>query len=381
MEKNITGNRMINIPFGDLKVQYLQIQDDIDNAIRRVLDRGWYILGEEGAAFENEFAEYCGSAYAVGVGSGTEALHLSLVAAGIGPGDEVITVPNTAVPTLSAISFAGAVPKLVDIDPNTYTMDVAKLKSSVNEKTKVILPVHLYGQCVDMDPIIEIAKQHNLIVIEDACQAHGALYKGRKAGSIGDMGCFSFYPSKNLGAFGDGGMVVTSNSEFAKKIKLLRNYGQIKRYHHQSKGFNSRLDEIQAAILRVKLKYLDAWNEIRKNKARLYLSLLNNIDGIITPQEAIYGRHVYHLFVIRCVQRNNLQAFLAEKGVGTLIHYPIPVHLQNSYSDLGYKKGDFTISENCAESILSLPLYPEIDNENIHVVVNAIGEFLLGSSR
>lgn len=380
MEKNITGNRTKDIPFSDLRIQALQIRAEVDKAIERVLNRSRYILGQELEAFEDEFARYCGSAYAIGVGSGTEALHLSLVTAGINPGDEVITVPNTAIPTVSAISFAGAVPRLVDIDPETYTMDIAKLKLSITEKTKAIIPVHLYGQCVDMDPILDLAKRNNIIVIEDACQAHGALYKGRKAGSFGDMGCFSFYPSKNLGAFGDGGMVVTSKPDFAKKIKLLRNYGQMKRDHHQIKGFNSRLDEIQAAILRVKLKYLDAGNEIRRNKADCYLSLLKDLAGIVTFPEAIYARHVYHLFVIRCAQRDKLQSFLAKEGVGTLIHYPIPVHLQNSYHDLGYKKGDFPVSESCAETILSLPMYPEIANEDIHRIVETMKQYLKESS-
>ncbi|OGC04151.1 erythromycin biosynthesis sensory transduction protein eryC1 [candidate division WOR-1 bacterium RIFOXYA12_FULL_43_27] len=375
MEKNITGNRTKNIPFGDLRAQYLQIQQEVDDAVQRVLKRGWYILGEELAVFEKEFAEYCESLYAIGVGSGTEALHLSLVAAGINPGDEVITVPNTAVPTVSAISFAGAVPRFVDIDPNTYTMDPQKLESAITSKTKAIIPVHLYGQCTDMDPILDIAKRHGLIVIEDACQAHGALYKGKKAGSIGEMGCFSFYPSKNLGALGDGGMVVTSNLELAEKVKLLRNYGQIKRYHHKIKGYNSRLDEIQAAILRVKLKYLDAWNELRRNKAGLYDFLIKDMDGIITPTEAIYAKHVYHLFVVRYVQRDKLQTFLTEKGVETLIHYPIPVHLQESYQGLGYTKGSFPVAEDYANKILSLPIYPELSDRDMVCVVEEIKAF------
>ena len=375
MENNITGAEGIKIPFGDVKVQYNLIKEEIDDAINRVFERGWFILGEELAVFEKEFAKYCNCLYGIGVGSGTEALHLALLALSVNSGDEVITVSNTAVPTISAISLAGAIPKFVDINPETYTMDVTKVESVITKKTKAIIPVHLYGQCVDMDPILNIAKKYNLVVIEDACQAHGALYKGKKAGSIGDVGCFSFYPSKNLGAFGDGGMVITNNAYIDERLRLLRNYGQEKRYYHKIKGVNSRLDEIQAAILTVKLKYLDRWNRLRVEKSNLYKNLLKDIVSIITPIEAKYAKHVYHLFVIRCWQRDKLQEFLLKQGVSALIHYPVPVHLQESYKDLGYRCGDFPITEIYAETILSLPMYPELDYESIRYIVDKIKKY------
>lgn len=374
-ENNITGTEIKKVPFGDLKVQHTLIKEEIDEAIHRVIERGWFILGEEVESFEKEFAEYCGCTYGIGVGSGTEAIHLSLLALSVKPGDEVITVPNTAVPTISAVSFAGAVPRFVDVNPETYTIDVAKIGALITKKTKAIIPVHLYGQCADMDPILDIAKQYNLAIIEDACQAHGSLYKGRKSGSLGDVGCFSFYPSKNLGALGDGGIVITNDAKIAERLYLLRNYGQERRYYHKIKGFNSRLDEIQAAILRLKLKHLDVWNTIRREKARLYISLLKDTSSVITPNEAHYSKHVYHLFVIRCKQRDTLREFLLKYGVGTLIHYPIPVHLQDSYKDLGYRRGDFPITENYAEAILSLPMYPEINDSEIEYIAVKIREF------
>ncbi|KAF0135280.1 MAG: pyridoxal phosphate-dependent protein [Candidatus Saganbacteria bacterium] len=366
----------MKIPFGNLKMHYQQVKNEIDDAIWRVLSAGWYILGEEGEAFEDEFSRYCGVSYGVGVGSGTEALHLALVAAGVKTGDEVITVPNTAIPTISAISFAGAVPVLVDIDPDTYTMDPGKVEAVITNKTKAIIPVHLYGQCADMNPIINVARKYKLTVIEDACQAHGALYKGQRAGSLGDLACFSFYPSKNLGAFGDGGMVVTNNKELANRLRMLRNYGQEKRYHHKIKGFNSRLDEMQAAILRIKLKHLNAWNRIRTEKAGLYFKLLNEFPDVIMPIEMSYAKHVYHLFVIRHKKRNELQNFLMNNGIETLIHYPVPVHLQESYQDLGYKCDEFSITEGSAETILSLPLYPEIEDDGIRYIAEKIKEFV-----
>ena len=376
MEKIITGTENMRIPFGDLKPQYFQLKKEIDGAVRQVIERGRFILGEEVEAFEKEFAEYCGCGYGIGVGSGTEAIHLALIALSIQPGDEVITVPNTAVPTVSAISFAGAIPKFVDINPDTYTIDVTKIESAITKKTKAIIPVHLYGQCADMDTILDISKKYNLAVIEDACQAHGAAYKGKKAGSMGNAGCFSFYPTKNLGAFGDGGMVVANDAAIAERLKLLRNYGQEKRYFHRIKGFNSRLDEIQAAILRVKLKCLDQWNTTRMEKAALYKRLLRDVSNIITPIEAPYSSHVYHLFVIRCEERDDLQGFLSEKGIGTLIHYPRPIHLQESYRDLKYEKGDLPAAEHCAETILSLPLYPEIKDSEIEFIAAAIKDFV-----
>ena len=371
------------IPFGNLHAQYLTIQAEINAAIQEVLDSGWFILGKHAEAFEREFAAYCGAQYAVGVGSGTEALHLALVAAGLAPGDEVVTVPNTAVPTVSAISFAGAVPRFVDIDPATYLMDVKLLKDLLateieqhqNTRIKVLMPVHLYGQCADMDPILALACQYHLTVIEDAAQAHGAEYKGRKAGTLGDMGCFSFYPSKNLGAYGDAGLIVTNQPEIAERLKLLRNYGQEKRYYHKIKGFNSRLDEIQAAILRKKLVFLDAWNARRRENAAFYHTLLQH-EPLILPVEASYGKHSYHLYVVRVKVREPFQRFLSEQGVETLIHYPVPIHLQEAYADLQIKPGTFPVAEQCAQELVSLPLYPELQPAQIQMICACIHRFM-----
>ncbi len=306
------------------------------------------------------------------MGSGTEALHLALLACGVQPGDDVATVALTAVPTASAISFAGARPLLVDIDPRTFTMDPNRLEAAITPRTKAILPVHLYGQTADMDPILEVARRRGIPVIEDACQAHGAEYRGRRTGTLGVMAAFSFYPTKNLGACGDGGAVTTDDPTLADRLRLLRNYGQRKRYYHESKGFNSRLDELQAAILRVKLRDLNRWNEARRAKARLYDSLLGEV---VLPLEADYARHVYHLYVIRCRRRDELQRFLADRGIGTLIHYPVPVHLQEAYRDLGLSRGALPVTERCAEEILSLPLYPELPDAQIVEVAEAINQF------
>lgn len=362
------------IPVSDTKSQYLSIKNEIDAAIQQVLDSNWFILGENVTAFEKEFAEYLGARHAIGVSSGTEAIHLALRACGIQSGDEVITVPNTAVPTVCGITSAGAKPVFVDIDPENYNMDPRQIEDKITPRTKAILPVHLYGQAADMDPILEIAKKRKLKVIEDACQAHGADYNGRKAGTLGDAGCFSFYPSKNLGAYGDGGMVVTNDKGIAEKVHMLRNYGQKDRYHHYLKGFNSRLDEIQAAILRVKLKHLNTWNIKRKELAKLYDSLLG--DAVKTPGEKSYAGHIYHLYVIRTGKRDELQKFLKENEIGTNIHYPIPIHLQEAYQDLGYKRGDFPAAEDCALKILSLPLFPELSEEQVKSVAKAINAFM-----
>ena len=362
------------IPISDTKSQYLSIKKEIDAAIQQVLDSSWFILGENVAAFEKEFADYLGAKHAIGVSSGTEAIHLALRACGIQSGDEVITVPNTAVPTVCGITSAGAKPVFVDIDPENYNMDPGQIEDKMTPRTKAILPVHLYGQAADMEPILKIAKKRKLKVIEDACQAHGAEYKGKKAGTLGDAGCFSFYPSKNLGAYGDGGMVVTNDEGIAEKVHMLRNYGQKDRYHHYLKGFNSRLDEIQAAILRVKLRHLDAWNRKRKELAKLYNSLLR--DAVKTPTEKSYAGHIYHLYVIRTGKRDELQKFLKEKEIGTNIHYPIPIHLQEAYQDLEYKRGDFPTAEDCALNILSLPLFPELSEEQVNSVAKAIKAFL-----
>ncbi|MFH1942974.1 MAG: DegT/DnrJ/EryC1/StrS family aminotransferase [bacterium] len=360
--------------FLDLKRQYTNHQKEIDDAIRSVFDNGWFVLGEHVCQFEAEFARYLGAGHGVGVGSGTEAIHLALLACGVKAGDEVITVPNTAVPTVSAITFANATPKFVDIDPNTYTMNHELLESAITPRTRVILPVHLYGQAADMDPILKIAKKYDLKVIEDACQAHGAEYKGKKAGSLGDMGCFSFYPSKNLGCYGDGGFVCTNDERLAQAVRYLRNYGQADRYIHVTKGYNSRLDEIQAAVLRVKLKKLDGWNDLRRELAHDYNALLKHSD-LMLPKESAYSRHVYHLYVVRSRQREQLQDFLGKRGIQTIIHYPIPIYLQESYSDLGMRSGTLPEAERAAKEILSLPLYPEITKEEMEEVARGIYEF------
>lgn len=370
--KTIIGN--MNIPVFDLKRQYENLKTEIDNAFKSVLENGIFVLGENVERFEEEFAEYLGAGFAVGVGSGTEALHLSLKACDIGYGDEVITVPNTAVPTISAISFAGAKPVFVDITPDTCTMDLRKVEEKITDKTKAILPVHLYGHSTEMEQIMKLAKAHNLRVIEDACQAHGAKYNSKNAGTIGDMGCFSFYPTKNLGAYGDGGMVVTNNEELYKKLIMLRNYGEVKKFTSKIEGFNSRLDEIQSAVLRVKLKYLDEWTNKRREIATMYHQLLYN-SNVQLPCERQWAKHVYHLFVIRVNKRDALKDYLHERGVGTQIHYPIPVHLQDAYKKLGHKAGDFPISERNAEEILSLPIYPELTTEEIEAVAGLITEF------
>jgi dTDP-4-amino-4,6-dideoxygalactose transaminase len=369
----------MSIPFGNLALQYDGLRKQIDQAVAGVLDRGWFILGEKVAAFEEAFAAYCGAKSAIGVGSGTAALHLALAACGVGPGDEVITVPNTAVPTVCAIYMAGAKPVFVDVDEQTYCMDPGKLEQAITPRTRAVLPVHLYGQMANMDPILRIASEHGLKVVEDACQAHGSEYKGRKAGTLGDAGCFSFYPSKNLGAYGDGGMVVTNNDDVSETVWLLRNYGQRKRYYHAIKGFNSRLDELQAAILGVKLPMLDDWNESRRRRASLYSELLADSE-VLTPTEAPYGKHVYHLYVVRSRCRDALREHLASQGIQTLIHYPVPVHLQEAYSDLGLSRGAFPVAEACAEQILSLPIYPELGLHEVERVAEAIKSFSEASS-
>lgn len=373
------------IPFVDLSKQYHSIRREIDRAISKVLNRGRFILGEELFSLEEEFARYCNTKYAVGVGSGTEALHLSLLACGVEPGDEVITVPNTAVPTISAICFANARPLFVDIDPETYTMNPGELDKCLKErfgnngprltgKPKAIIPVHLYGHPADMDPIVEVARKYGLKVVEDACQAHGAEYKGRKVGSMGEAGCFSFYPTKNLGAYGDGGMVVTNDGEMARELRRLRNYGEERKYHNVIKGFNSRLDEIQAAILRVKLLHLDKWNKARRSYAGLYNRLLQK-SPVTTPVERDYAKHVFHLYVIRARPRDKMREWLKGKGIATGIHYPTPVHFQPAYRDLGYNKGAFPVAEEYAREILSLPLHPDLTEDEIKSVIQAVKDF------
>jgi dTDP-4-amino-4,6-dideoxygalactose transaminase len=361
------------IPFVDLKAQYNSIKEEIDGAIQRVLNTTNFIMGEELIKFEEEFASFCNTKYAIGVANGSDALILSLRASGINKGDEIITIPNTFIATTEAITHIGGKVVFVDIDPKTYTIDVSRIEEKITNKTKAIIPVHFYGQSADMDPIIKFARKYNLKIIEDAAQAHGAEYKGKKVGSLGDVGCFSFYPAKNLGAYGDAGMITTNNEEIAKKLKLLRNHGRItKKYEHEIEGYSSRLDNLQAAILRVKLRHLNEWNNMRRKNAKKYNELLSNMDGIIPPYEADYAKHVYHLYVIRVGERDILREELKSNGIATGIHYPIPLHLQPAYKYLGYKEGDFPVTEECSQKILSLPMYAELSEEQINEIVYCI---------
>ncbi|OGP49438.1 MAG: erythromycin biosynthesis sensory transduction protein eryC1 [Deltaproteobacteria bacterium RBG_13_43_22] len=361
------------IPLIDLKAQYQSIKNEIGQAVGRVLESCQFVLGDEVAAFEEEFASYCGAKYGIAVNSGTSALHLSLLAAGIGPGDEVITIPFTFVATVAGIVYTGARPVLVDIQLPSYNIDVDRIEEKITERTKAIIPVHLYGQTADMDPILEIARRQNLKVIEDAAQAHGAEYKRRRAGGMGDLGCFSFYPGKNLGAYGEGGMVVTNDPEYARTIRMLRDWGQGSKYHHVLKGYNYRMDGIQGAVLRVKLRHLEKWTEARRLHAQKYNQWLAGTP-IQTPVEMPFNRHVYHQYTIRLPERNQIQTWLQTQGIQTGIHYPIPVHLQEAYTDLGYRTGDFPISEKAAKEVLSLPLYPEMSEAQINIIGSVLKE-------
>ena len=364
------------IPFIDLKSQYLSIKEEIQPAISQVLGSTQFILGNEVAALEREFAHYCGADYGIAVNTGTSALHLALLAAGIGLGDEVITTPFTFVATVATIDYTGAKAVFVDIDPVSLTIDVTKIEAAITERTKAIVPVHLYGQPADMDPILEIARRYGLTVIEDAAQAHRAEYKGQRVGSIGDLGCFSFYPGKNLGAYGEGGMVVTNNTKYAHTIDMLRDWGQERKYHHVLKGYNYRMDGLQGAILRVKLRHLDDWTAARRAIAAQYDKLLAKAD-VITPTVMPYSHHVYHIYAVRSRSRDPLQQQLNDQGIQTGIHYPIPVHLQPAYADLGYKIGDFPHSELAAKEVLSLPMYAELTPEQIQTVSLNLCESIL----
>ncbi len=365
------------IHFVDLKKQYHSIKEEINSAVLNVLESTQFVLGKEVEAFEEEFADYCQVKQGVAVNSGTSALHLAFLAAGIGPGDEVITVPNTFIATIAAIRYTGAIPIFVEIDPISYTMDPIKIEAAITGRTKAICPVHLFGQMADMDPIMDIAEKHNLFVIEDAAQAHGAEYKGRRAGSIGHLGCFSFYPGKNLGAYGEGGLVTTKNPEYAKTIRMLRDWGAEKKYHHVLKGFNYRMTGIQGAILRVKLRHLEEWTKARRDHAAYYNKLLVDFE-VKAPAEMDYARHVYHLYVIRVMQRDELQEALKKNNIFTGIHYPIPVHLQKAHADLGYERGNFPLTEQVAEEILSLPMYAELTNAEIEFVCETTGVSING---
>jgi dTDP-4-amino-4,6-dideoxygalactose transaminase len=359
------------IPIVDLKAQYASIKDEMSVAIQGVLDSCQFTLGSEVVALEKEFATYCSAKDAIGVNSGTSALHLALLAAGVGPGDEVITVPFTFVATAAAIHYTGATPVYVDIDPSTFNMDPEKLEAAITPRTRAVIPVHLYGQPADMDPIVEIARKHGLIVIEDAAQAHGAEYNGRRIGSLGAMACFSFYPGKNLGAYGEAGMVTTDDPAYAKKIRMLRDWGSEQKYHHTLKGYNFRMEGMQGAVLRVKMRHIEAWTEARRAAARRYDEAFAG-SGIETPRPFAKGRHVYHVYAIRSPDRAKWHHELTAKGVQTGIHYPIPVHLQPAYADARWRRGDFPPAEKAAEQVLSLPMYPELRTAQQDDVIAAV---------
>jgi dTDP-4-amino-4,6-dideoxygalactose transaminase len=378
------------VPFVDLKAQYRAIKSEIDAAIARVVESAAFVLGHEVEAFEAEFAEYCGARHCVGVANGTDAIQLALQACDVGSGDEVIVPANTFFATAEAVSTANATPVFVDADPLSYTIDVERIERAITPRTRAIIPVHLYGQSADLDPIFGIATRHNLIVIEDAAQAHGSEYKGRRVGALARAGCFSFYPGKNLGAYGEGGAVVTNDESVAHRLRLLRDHGSARKYQHEIIGYNSRLEGIQGAVLRAKLKHLDRWNELRRAHAAHYDELLGALTSsrntgstndptarqLTLPREMAYARHVYHLYVIESDARDEMQKHLSAAGVQTGIHYPIPIHLQPAYSALGHKPGDFPRAEQQAARVLSLPMFPELTDAQVSHVVEVISEFI-----
>jgi dTDP-4-amino-4,6-dideoxygalactose transaminase len=363
------------IPFVDLRAQYREIQEAAAEAVARVLENASYVLGSEVESFESEFAEYCGAAQGVAVNSGTSALHLALAAAGVGPGDEVITVPFTFIATAAAIRYVGATPVFVDIDPLTYTLDPGRLEAAITVRTRALIPVHLYGHPAEMDPILEVARRHGLTVIEDAAQAHGSGYRGRPAGGLGDFGCFSFYPTKNLGACGEGGIVLTSDPERAGRLRMLRDWGQTRKHHHEQLGFNYRMDGIQGAILRIKLRRLERWTEMRRAHAARYDKELAE-SGVGTPVEMPWARHVYHAYTVRSPHRDALRDALADRGIQSAIHYPVPVHLQPIFADLGGEPGAFPIAESAANEVLCLPIFPELPEDAPERVAACISEAL-----
>ncbi|MCA1565428.1 MAG: DegT/DnrJ/EryC1/StrS family aminotransferase [Acidobacteria bacterium] len=372
------------IPFVDLQAQYRAIKREVDEAIARVVESAAFILGREVEAFEAAFAEYLGAKFCVGVNSGTAAIQLAVTACGAGAGDEVIVPANTFFATAEAVSTAGATPVFVDADPVSHTIDVNKIEAAITERTRAIIPVHLYGQAADLDPVFEIAARHNLSVIEDAAQAHGSLYKGRRVGALGRANCFSFYPGKNLGAYGEGGAVVTDDAEVARRVRLLRDHGSERKYQHDIIGYNFRLEGIQGAVLNVKLKHLDGWNELRRAHAARYRELLSGLSGdggdgearaLTLPRELPYARHIYHLYVVQTDERDALQKHLTAAGVQTGIHYPVPIHLQPAYASLGHRAGDFPVAEREAARVLSLPMFPELTGEQIERVAEAVRAF------
>lgn len=371
----------MRVSFLDLMLQHKKIKKEINQAINKVIERSDFILGKEVKLFEEEFAKFCNCRYAIGVSSGTDALFLAVTSLGLGKGDEVIVPAFTYIATALAVSYTQAKPVFVDIEEDTYNIDATKIKQAISKRTKAIIPVHLYGQPANMPAILKIAKEYNLKVIEDAAQAHGATIRmseneWKKAGSIGDIGCFSFYPTKNLGALGDGGIIVTNNEEIYKKLLMLRDYGRISRYEHVIIGYNARLDTLQAAILRIKLRKLDAWNNLRQEAASVYNNLFKDVSEVITPYVSPFAKHIYHVYAIRTKKRDELCQKLKSDGIGVLIHYPIPLHLQKVYRNLGYQRGDFPVAEKIACQILSLPVYPFINKTQIKFVADSIKEIL-----
>jgi dTDP-4-amino-4,6-dideoxygalactose transaminase len=366
----------IKIPFLELKRNYLKIKEDIDTAVSRVLSSGWYLFGEELEQFEHNFSEYCGVKYGIGVASGTEAIQIALNACGVGQGDDVITTSNTCVPTITGIELTGAKCIFIDIDPETYTINPLQIEERITPKTKAIVVVHLYGLCADMNLINQIAKKYDLKIVEDCAQAHGALYKGQHAGSIGDVGTFSFYPTKNLGAFGDAGMVVTNDKDTAINARMLRNYGQKTKYHHQIKGLNSRMDELQAAILNTKLPFLDQWIHRRQQIADQYISAFKTF-GIPLPKSTQHSIHSYHLFVVRLKNRDRFRNNMIQKGVQTDIHYPLPVHQQPAYFAYRVQRKFLPTTESQTNEIVSIPLYPELTNEEVDYIIKSMKSSLV----
>jgi dTDP-4-amino-4,6-dideoxygalactose transaminase len=364
----------MKVPFLDLKSNHASLRGEFERAIHDVIDSGIFASGPAVTRFEEAFAQFCECDHAVGLGSGTEAVWLALIACGIGPGDEVITVPTTFMATAEAITYCGAKPVFVDVDERTYTMDATALSGALTSRTKAIVPVHLFGQVADMDPILKFARQHGLFVIEDAAQAHGAEYKGQKAGSMGQIGCFSFYPGKNLGALGEAGAVVTNDTELRDKIRSLRDHGQVRKYQHTMIGWNCRMDAIQGACLTIKLRHLKRGNELRRKHAQRYNEGFGGLNEVVTPMEADYALHIYHVYAIRVQGREGVIQQLEEKGVGYGVHYPIPIHLQEAYAGLGYERGAFPVSEMIAGEVLSLPMYPELEEDQVNFVIETVTE-------
>jgi dTDP-4-amino-4,6-dideoxygalactose transaminase len=370
------SEKSVQVPFLDLRATYMELQQEVDDAIGGVLRSGAFILGKEVDAFEQQFAAYLGIKHCIGVGSGLDALHLALRALGAGPGDEVLVPSNTYIATWLAVSYTGATPVPVEPDPRTYNIDPSRIEAAITPRTRGIIPVHLYGQSADMDPILQMAGQRGLWVLEDAAQAHGARYRGVRVGGLGDAAGWSFYPGKNLGAFGDGGAITTNNDEIADRVRVLRNYGSRAKYLNEVRGYNSRLDSMQAAILRIKLAHLDEWNARRREVARHYARSLDGI-ALVLPQQAAWAEHVFHLFVIRSPRRDSLMQHLKARGIGSIIHYPIAPHLQSAYADLGLHEGDLPLTEKLHREVLSLPIGPHLSAEETEAVIQAVRDFYL----